>query len=121
VIWAYSCVYYGSAPLTPVPLCNAVLPYRYAFQNTEFLVLVMDIVRSSDLSEFVLGKRRLTRAQVKWIIMEVMAVMRYLHSKGVLYRDLKVNPNPNPNPNLLLLYLPESPYVSSARREHPCP
>ncbi|KAJ1618121.1 kinase-like domain-containing protein [Pavlovales sp. CCMP2436] len=70
---------------------------KYAFQNTEFLVLVMDIVRSSDLSEFVLGKRRLTRAQnfvrarvcVKWIIMEVMAVMHYLHSKGVLYRDLK--------------------------------
>lgn len=62
---------------------------KYAFQNTEFLVLVMDLVRSSDLSEFVLSKRRLTRAQVKWVIMEVMVVMRYLHSKGVLYRDLK--------------------------------
>lgn len=31
----------------------------------------MDLVRSCDLSEFVLGKRRLTRAQVKWVIMEV--------------------------------------------------
>jgi serine/threonine protein kinase len=62
---------------------------KYAFQNTEFLVLVMDLVRSNDLSEFVLGKRRLARPQVKWIIMEVLAVMRYLHSKGVLYRDLK--------------------------------
>jgi serine/threonine protein kinase/CRP-like cAMP-binding protein len=62
---------------------------KYAFQNTEFLVLVMDLVRSNDLSEFVLGKRRLTRSQVKWIIMEVMVVMRHLHSKGVVYRDLK--------------------------------
>jgi len=62
---------------------------KYAFQNTEFLVLVMDLVRSSDLSEFVLGKRRLTRAQVKWVIMEVMVVMRYIHKQGVLYRDLK--------------------------------
>jgi len=62
---------------------------KYAFQNTEFLVLVMDLVRSADLSEFVLSKRRLSRPQVKWVIMEVCVVMRYLHEQGVLYRDLK--------------------------------
>mmetsp|Transcript_18327 Transcript_18327/g.53484 ORF Transcript_18327/g.53484 Transcript_18327/m.53484 type:complete len:868 (+) Transcript_18327:207-2810(+) len=62
---------------------------KYAFQNTEFLVLVMDLVRSADLSEFVLSKRRLARPQIKWVIMEVIAVVRYLHEQGVLYRDLK--------------------------------
>ena len=38
----------------------------YAFQNTEFLVLVMDLVPAGDLSEFVLTKKRLTPAQVHW-------------------------------------------------------
>ena len=39
----------------------------YAFQNTEFLVLVMDLVPAGDLSEFVLTKKRLTPAQVHWL------------------------------------------------------
>merc|ERR1712091_200978 len=37
----------------------------YAFQNTEFLVLVMDLVPAGDLSEFVLTKKRLTPEQTK--------------------------------------------------------
>ena len=37
----------------------------YAFQNTEFLVLVMDLVPAGDLSEFVLTKKRLTADQVR--------------------------------------------------------
>jgi serine/threonine protein kinase len=61
----------------------------YAFQNAEFLILVMDIVTSGDLSEFVLTKKRLTPAQVNWVIMEVIEVMGYVHSQRILYRDLK--------------------------------
>ena len=36
-------------------------------QNTEFLVLVMDLVPAGDLSEFVLTKKRLTPDQVRWL------------------------------------------------------
>lgn len=61
----------------------------YAFQNTEFLVLVMDLVPAGDLSEFVLTKKRLTAEQVKFVVMEVVCVIAYCHSQHVLYRDLK--------------------------------
>ena len=37
----------------------------YSFQNTEFLVLVMDLVPAGDLSEFVLTKKRLTPEQAR--------------------------------------------------------
>ena len=40
----------------------------YAFQNTEFLVLVMDLVPAGDLSEFVLTKKRLTMEQVRLVV-----------------------------------------------------
>jgi len=62
---------------------------KYAFQNSEFLILVMDLVPSGDLSEFVLTKRRLTPEQVRWAVMEVVEVMAYVHSQSILYRDLK--------------------------------
>jgi len=61
----------------------------YAFQNTEFLVLVMDLVPAGDLSEFVLTKKRLTAEQVRFVVMEVVCVIGYCHMQNVLYRDLK--------------------------------
>jgi len=61
----------------------------YSFQNTEFLVLVMDLVPAGDLSEFVLTKKRLTPDQVRFILMEVVCVIYYCHTQMVLYRDLK--------------------------------
>ena len=62
---------------------------KYAFQNPEFLILVMDLVASGDLSEFVLTKKRLTGAQVQWTLTEVVEVFDYMHSCKVMYRDLK--------------------------------
>ena len=61
----------------------------YAFQNTEFLVLVMDLVPAGDLSEFVLTEKRLTYEQVRFVVMEVVCVIGYCHMQNVLYRDLK--------------------------------
>ena len=61
----------------------------YSFQNTEFLVLVMDLVPAGDLSDFVLTKKRLTADQVRFVLMEVVCVMYYCHTQMVLYRDLK--------------------------------
>jgi len=61
----------------------------YAFQNTEFLVLVMDLVPAGDLSEFVLTKKRLNTDQVRFVVMETVCVIGYCHQENVLYRDLK--------------------------------
>merc|ERR1719473_2144258 len=62
---------------------------KYAFQNPDFLCLVMDLVPSGDLSEFVLTPRRLTAEQARWAIMETVEVLSYMHLQKILYRDLK--------------------------------
>eukprot|EP00966_Prymnesium_polylepis_P003815 86777-Prymnesium_polylepis.1 len=54
----------------------------YAFQNTEFLVLVMDLVPAGDLSEFVLTKKRLNQDQVRFVVMEVVCVIGYCHQEN---------------------------------------
>jgi len=62
---------------------------KYAFQNPDFLCLVMDLVPSGDLSEFVLTSKRLTAEQSCWAMMEVVEVISYMHNQKILYRDLK--------------------------------
>ena len=58
-------------------------------QNPEYLILVMDLITSGDLSEFVLTKKRLTAPQVHWALTEVVEVFGYMHSCMIMYRDLK--------------------------------
>ena len=61
----------------------------YAFQNIDFLMLVMDLVPGGDLSDYVLTKKRLTQPQIRTVIVEVICVLEYCHSQSVLHRDLK--------------------------------
>ena len=67
----------------------------YAFQTPCHLVLVMDACSGGDLGQFALdedglgGNQRLDAAQVRFVALEVVSVLGFLHSKFVLYRDLK--------------------------------
>ena len=61
----------------------------YAFQNSVYLLLVMDACPGGDLSDFALTSDRLTPAQVRFVGLETVAVLSFLHSQFVLYRDLK--------------------------------
>ena len=62
----------------------------YAFQNVSYLILVMDLCYGGDLSAFgVDGLEKLTSSQVKFVGLEVTAVLLFLHSQCVMFRDLK--------------------------------
>ena len=66
-----------------------VVNLAYSFQNAGYLVLVMDTCPGGDLSVFCIGNERLTPPQVRFVGQEVTCVLAYLHSVGILYRDLK--------------------------------
>ena len=67
----------------------------YAFQTPCHLVLVMDACSGGDLGQFAIDEDgtgsnpRLAPHQVRFVAMEVASVLGFLHSKFVLYRDLK--------------------------------
>ena len=89
-----------------------IVNLAYALQALGHLLLVMDVCPAGDLSAFVLdpvaahGERetdakssaegtggppplQLTSSQVQFVGLEVTCVLSYLHSQGVVYRDLK--------------------------------
>ncbi len=64
----------------------------YAFQDPVHLVLIMDACPGGDLSQFVLpdsGMPALTTEQLRFVGAHVVAVLGFLHSRRVAYRDLK--------------------------------
>lgn len=69
----------------------------YAFQTIDQLVLVMDACPNGDLSRYGAPseiypdepRHKLEKEQVRFIAMEVCCIVKYLHSRHVLYRDLK--------------------------------
>mmetsp|Transcript_31158 Transcript_31158/g.81458 ORF Transcript_31158/g.81458 Transcript_31158/m.81458 type:complete len:381 (+) Transcript_31158:1297-2439(+) len=71
-----------------------VVNLAYGFQNASYLVLVMDLVSAGDLFPFALDEPclshyRLTAAQLRFVAGEVLSVLAHLHSKFIIYRDLK--------------------------------
>ena len=66
-----------------------VVNLAYSFQNSAYIVLVMDACPGGDLSVFALTEDRLTPLQVRFVGQEVTCVLGYLHSLHILYRDLK--------------------------------
>lgn len=63
----------------------------FAFQNISFLVMVTDVCYGGDLAAFgVEGDApTLSEEQVRFVGLETVAVIHYLHSQRVLFRDLK--------------------------------
>ena len=66
-----------------------IVNLAYSFQNPAYVVLVMDSCPGGDLSVFALTDERLDASQVRFVGTEVAAVLAYLHSMLILYRDLK--------------------------------
>ena len=63
----------------------------YAFQNVHYLLLVMDLCPGGDLSAFGVGgdADSLSVTQVRFVGLEVVAVIAHLHKCQVMFRDLK--------------------------------
>ena len=62
----------------------------YAFQNAEYLMLVMDLCEGGDLEPFgAKGELKLNEAQLRFVGLEVLAVLHHLFCERILYRDLK--------------------------------
>lgn len=62
----------------------------YAFQDDKHLYFVMDYVEGGDLFNVVQRQGRLDERVARTYIAELLTAIQYLHSKNVLYRDLKL-------------------------------
>lgn len=65
-------------------LCNL----RYSFQDVEYLYLVVDLMTGGDL-RFHISRKSFTEDAVRFWIAELGCALRYIHSMGIVHRDVK--------------------------------
>lgn len=65
-------------------ICNL----RYSFQDIEYMYLVVDLMDGGDL-RFHISRKTFTEEAVRFWISELGLALRYIHSQGIVHRDIK--------------------------------
>ncbi|KAK9237281.1 kinase-like domain-containing protein [Lipomyces kononenkoae] len=65
-------------------ICNL----RYAFQDSEYLYIVVDLMTGGDL-RFQLSRRTFTESAVRFWIAELACALNYIHAHEIVHRDIK--------------------------------
>lgn len=61
----------------------------WSFQTGENLYLVMDFINGGELFHHLSQQKRFTEERTKFYSAQIVAGLEYLHSNGIIYRDLK--------------------------------
>lgn len=67
-----------------------IVQLQYAFQDDKYLYFVMDFIEGGDMFTLLRLQGRLSEEVVRTYIAELVVAMQYLHSRDIVYRDLKL-------------------------------
>lgn len=66
-----------------------IVKLHYSFQNKENLFMILDFCPGGDLGQALQREGRFSEQRSKLYIAEVLTALEELHSKDIIYRDLK--------------------------------
>jgi serine/threonine protein kinase len=67
-----------------------VCSLKYSFQDNETLYLVMDLMMGGDLKFHLNKEEKFSEVRSRFYSAEVLLGLEHIHSKGVIYRDIKL-------------------------------
>ena len=62
-----------------------------SFESKQHIVFVMEVCGAGDLLTYVRKRRKLKEDSAKFIFKQIISGLKYVHSKGVLHRDIKLD------------------------------
>eukprot|EP01080_Neovahlkampfia_damariscottae_P008740 gene8740-688_t len=69
--------------------CPFTVQVYKTFQDEEKLYLVMDYIPGGEMFTWLRKNKRFSNAVCRFFIAEILLGLEYIHSKGIVYRDLK--------------------------------
>ncbi|CAD8094423.1 unnamed protein product [Paramecium sonneborni] len=66
-----------------------ILGLHYAFQTPNYLYLVLDYCQGGDLSYHIANQGKFNEESAKIYAAEILLAIEYLHTKDIIYRDMK--------------------------------
>ena len=83
---------------------NSIVKIFENFENSKYLVIVMEYINGGDLRSFVRKRLRVDENTAKFIFRQIIEALEYIHSKGVIHRDIKLDNILINNANVIKVY-----------------
>ena len=69
---------------------NIIKFYQCVYDNT-YVNIVMELVKGMNLADYIRDRRRIPEHECQIILRQLMHAIKYLHFRGIVHRDLKID------------------------------
>merc|ERR1711998_464463 len=67
----------------------SIVKLEAVFETMDKVMLVMELVHGGEMFNHIVGRPRLNGSEAKKVAMQLAEALRYLHSIGIIHRDVK--------------------------------
>lgn len=67
-----------------------IVKFQHFFEDDDNVYILLELCTNQSLSELLRRRKRLTELEVQCYMIQILAALRYIHSKNIIHRDLKI-------------------------------